>query len=56
MALTDDTPRDGENFRRIIAGLNEVVEMVRANDNALPAEEVLAAFHLNRPSVSDVDK
>ena len=49
MALTDDTPRDGENFRRITAGLNEVAEMVGAKDNGIPAEEVLAAFHINRP-------
>lgn len=55
MALTDK-PRDGENFRRIIAGLNEAAEMVAANDHGIPAEEVLAAFHKNRPPVPDVDK
>ena len=48
-----------ENFKRIIDGLNDVVEgnvviKYDATDNGIPAEEVQAAFHENRPKASNL--
>lgn len=45
---------DDENFRRIMAGLNDalagrVVYVEPEQDNGISPDEITAAFHANRP-------